>query len=122
MGAAAEPPLALFVPGTVCGVLAALAVVIAGSDLRPSEYPNAKNSAQIPTRPKNRTSILPVPSVISVSCDDAIVQLPDDFASLLGVIPNPAQLSRVRDLAWEHDAPQIHAKSFPSPENRLRSA
>src|SRR6266513_3936596 len=80
MGAAAEPPLALFVPGTVCGVVAALAVVIAGSDLRPSEYPSAKNSAQIPTSPKNRTSSLPVPSVISVSCDDAIIQTPGRFS------------------------------------------
>jgi hypothetical protein len=54
-------------------VTAALAVVTAGSDFRPSEYPSAKNSAQIPTSPKNKNSSLPVPSVISVSSDEAIV-------------------------------------------------
>src|SRR5579864_8120522 len=76
MGAVGDPLLAFVVPGTICGEPAALAVVMAGSDLRPSEYPNAKNTAQIPTRPKNRNSNLPVPSVISVSCEDAIAQRP----------------------------------------------
>jgi hypothetical protein len=57
------------------GVIAALAVVIAGSDFLPNEYPSAKNSAQIPTSPKNRTSSFPVPSVISVSSDEVIVPL-----------------------------------------------
>jgi hypothetical protein len=55
-----------------CGVTAALAVVTAGSDFRPNEYPSAKNSAQIPTSPKKSTSSFPVPRVISVSSDDAI--------------------------------------------------
>src|ERR1700686_3583871 len=71
-GAPADPLLALPAFDVGCGT-AALAVVIAGSDLRPSEYPNPKNSAQIPTNPKNRTSSLPVPSVISVSSDEAMV-------------------------------------------------
>jgi hypothetical protein len=76
MGAVAgDPLLALVVPGTTCGEPAALAVVIAGSDFRPSEYPTAKKSAQIPTSPKNRNNNFPVPSVISVSCVEAIVQL-----------------------------------------------
>ena len=82
MGAVAgDPLLALVVPGTSCGEAAALAVVIAGSDFRPSEYPTAKNSAQTPTRPKNRTNSLPVPSVISVSCVVAIVQLQANFGA-----------------------------------------
>src|SRR5579864_4517056 len=76
MGAAGEPLLAFVVPGTICGEPAALAVVMAGSDFRPSEYPSAKNTAQIPTSPKNRNNNLPVPSVISVSCEEAIAQLP----------------------------------------------
>src|ERR1700719_2348669 len=75
MGAPGDPLLALVVPGTICGEAAALAVVIAGSDFRPSEYPSAKNVAQTPTSPKNRNSSLPVPSVISVSCEAAIAQL-----------------------------------------------
>jgi hypothetical protein len=37
MGAAADPLFAFVVPGTICGEAAALAVVIAGSDFRPSE-------------------------------------------------------------------------------------
>src|SRR5579859_3643788 len=73
-GLAAAPLLALLTLGVACGI-AALAVVIAGSDLRPSEYPRPKNNAQTPTRPKNRTSNLPVPSVISVSSDEAIAPL-----------------------------------------------
>src|SRR6202140_5612855 len=80
-GAAGDPLLALFVPGTICGEAAALAVVIAGSDFRPSEYPSAKNVAQTPTNPKNRNSSLPVPSVISVSCEAAIAQLPWRFSA-----------------------------------------
>src|ERR1017187_767037 len=79
--AAGDPLLAFVVPGTIWGEAAALAVVIAGSDLRPSEYPSAKNSAQIPTRPKNRTNSLPVPRVISVSCEEAIVQLQAIFGA-----------------------------------------
>lgn len=51
------------------------AVASIGSDLLPSEYPSAKNNAQIATSPKNRTSSLPVPSVISVSSDEGIIQL-----------------------------------------------
>src|SRR5580704_7425650 len=74
-GAVADPLLALFLFEVVCGTTAALVAAIAGSDLRPSEYPSAKNKAQIPTSPKNRTSNFPVPRVISVSCDEAIVQL-----------------------------------------------
>jgi hypothetical protein len=72
-GVVAEPLLALLVLPVGCGEMAALAVVIAGSDFRPSEYPSAKNSAQIPTSPKNRISNLPVPSVISVSCAEAMI-------------------------------------------------
>ena len=50
----------------------ALAAAIIGSVFRPSEYPSAKKSAQIPTRKKNSTSSLPVPSVISVSSDEVM--------------------------------------------------
>ena len=71
-GAPADPLLALPAFDVGWGT-AALAVVIAGSDFRPSEYPSAKNSAQTPTSPKNRTSSLPVPSVISVSSDEAML-------------------------------------------------
>src|SRR6202790_1087622 len=79
---AGDPLLALVVPGTICGEPAALAVVIAGSDFRPSEYPTAKKSAQIPTSPKNRNNSLPVPSVISVSCVEAIVNSRNVFARI----------------------------------------
>src|SRR3954470_13292814 len=68
------PPFALLVLDEAGGV-AALAAVTAGSDLRPSEYPSAKNSAHTPTRPKNNTSSFPVPSVISVSSEAAITYL-----------------------------------------------
>src|ERR1700727_3963979 len=84
MGAAGLALLAGFDPPTViCGVEAALAVVIPGSDLRPSEYPSAKNNAQIATRVKNSTRSLPVPSVISVSWDEVIVE-PHELRALLG--------------------------------------
>src|SRR4051812_11019125 len=69
------PPLTLLVLDEVGGV-AALAAVTAGSDFRPSEYPSAKNNAHTPTRPKNSTSSFPVPSVISVSSDEAITHPP----------------------------------------------
>src|SRR3954462_2298479 len=68
-------PLTLLVLDEVGGV-AALAAVTAGSDFRPSEYPSAKNNAHTPTRPKNSTSSFPVPSVISVSSDEAITYPP----------------------------------------------
>src|SRR5580692_11485708 len=79
-GAAAAPLLALLDPGAVCGTTAALVGGIIGSDFRPSEYPSAKKSAHTPTRPKNITSSLPVPRVISVSCDEAI----DPFQATCG--------------------------------------
>jgi hypothetical protein len=41
-------------------------------ELFPNEKPKPKNNAQIPTRPKNKTSMRPVPRVISVSCEAAI--------------------------------------------------
>src|SRR5882724_9905815 len=72
---AAPLPVGLVPLGNVRGVPAALAVVMGDSDLRPSMYPIEKNTEQIATSPKNRNSSLPVPSVISVSCDEAIVQL-----------------------------------------------
>src|SRR5579864_4437680 len=65
-------PPGLMAPGVVCGKAAAFAVVMAGSDLRPRVKPRAKNNEQIATRPKNNTSSLPVPNVISVSWDDDI--------------------------------------------------
>jgi hypothetical protein len=43
------------------------------TELLPSEKPMPKKTAQSATSPKNRASILPVPSVISVSCDVAVV-------------------------------------------------
>src|SRR5215472_6154746 len=75
MGGAADPPLALAEFAETEGVAGVLAVAIIGSDFRPSEYPRAKKRAQIATRPKNRTSSFPVPRVISVSSDEAIVEL-----------------------------------------------
>jgi len=75
-GAGADPLLTFPALEVVVGVSAALVVGTPGSDFRPSEYPNAKNSAQIPTRKKNSTSSLPVPSVISVSCDEVVMLTP----------------------------------------------
>src|ERR1700687_6233330 len=43
------------------------------TEVLPSENPMPKKTAQSATSPKNRASILPVPSVISVSCDVAVV-------------------------------------------------
>src|ERR1700730_268946 len=43
------------------------------TEVLPNENPIPKKTAQIATSPKNRASILPVPSVISVSCDVAVV-------------------------------------------------
>jgi hypothetical protein len=43
------------------------------TELLPSENPMPKKTAQSATSPKNRASIFPVPSVISVSSDVAFV-------------------------------------------------
>src|SRR5208282_4900657 len=43
------------------------------TELLPSEKPRPKKTAQSATSPKKRASILPVPRVISVSCDVAVV-------------------------------------------------
>src|ERR1051326_7855399 len=90
MGGAAplEPPLPLHVLEEACGT-AVLADAIVGSDFLPSEYPSPKNRAQIPTSPKNSTSSFPVPNVISVSCDEAIVQLLRAKRSLPPALPHP---------------------------------
>src|SRR5215475_368246 len=92
MGAAAleaDPPLALLVLDEVCGAAGVPAIVIPGSDLRPNEYPSAKNSAQMPTSPKNSTSSFPVPNVISVSSDEAIGQLQLRATSVTPSAHNP---------------------------------
>src|ERR1700676_1828246 len=112
-GVAGEPPLALVVPGTICGEAAALAVVIAGSDFRPSEYPTAKNSAQTPTSPKNRTSNLPVPSVISVSCEEAMVQLQELLPRELLLLTQSSALPPRPRLPTTSADPR---KSPPAPE------
>src|ERR1035437_40462 len=114
-GAAADPPLALLVPGTVCGAVAALAVLIAGSDFRPREYPSAKNSAQIPTRPKNKTSSLPVPSVISVSCDAAITQPPAIFRARLAWLLFLTQSSLVQRRRLFPTTSAVPRRSPPEP-------
>jgi hypothetical protein len=76
MGGAAAPFGAFVVFEDACGIVAVEAADSVGSDFRPSEYPSAKNTAQIATSPKNKTRSFPVPSVISVSSDEAITQLP----------------------------------------------
>src|SRR5215475_2792876 len=75
MGGAADPLVAFAVFAETGGLAGVLAAAIVGSDLRPSEYPRAKKRAQIATRPKNSTSSFPVPRVISVSSDEAIIEL-----------------------------------------------
>src|SRR5437870_2471367 len=94
MGGCDVPLAAAFVlVDAGCGDGAALAVVIPGSDLRPSEYPTAKKAAQIATKPKNRTSSLPVPSVISVSCEEAI-SYSTNFVNAIETSENPRPLAK----------------------------
>ena len=54
------------------GPMAACAEPADGAEFLPSENPIPKNTAHSATNPKNRASIFPVPSVISVSSDAAM--------------------------------------------------
>src|SRR5215831_19856330 len=100
MGGAADPLVAFAVFAETGGLAGALAAAIVGSDLRPSEYPRAKKRAQIATRPKNSTSSFPVPSVISVSSDEAIVELRARAISQQGTpLPLDSRKNRESSLA-----------------------
>src|ERR1700730_3189078 len=71
------------------------------TELLPNEKPMPKKTAQTATSPKNRASILPVPSVISVSCDVAVVictssfLLPMEAAQLFAGAASPSGFANI---------------------------
>jgi hypothetical protein len=80
------------------------------TELLPSENPMPKKTAQSATSPKNRASILPVPNVISVSCDVAVVICTSSF-----LLPmETAQLFAAAGAA----SPSGFANSFCMPEKK----
>src|ERR1051326_2467152 len=124
MGGAAplEPPLPLHVLEEACGT-AVLADAIVGSDFLPSEYPSPKNRAQMPTSPKNSTSNFPVPKVISVSCDEAIVQLLRAKRSLPPALPHPQTSPKTSEFPKKSPSALGKPPSYSSPrQSRSTSA
>src|SRR5579872_2975872 len=110
-----EPPLPLLVLDEACGTTAVLAEAIVGSDFLPSEYPSPKNRAQTPTSPKNSTSNFPVPNVISVSCDEAIVQLLRAKRSLPPALPHPRPSPTTSEVPRRNPPARERPRSYSSP-------
>src|SRR3979490_1654494 len=85
----------------VVGVAAGKSEDMILTELLPNEKPMPKKTAQTATSPKNRASILPVPSVISVSCDVAVVictssfLLPMEAAQLFAGAASPSGFANI---------------------------